>query len=549
MTKIENREYQDRAIQAAREKLRTCQRVLINAPTGAGKTVIAASIVKSAVQKDSRVLFLAHRRELISQAADKLDDFGVINHGVIMRGHAKARNTHAPVQVASVQTLIRRDLPPADLIIIDECHRAISPTYLNILENYPRAKVLGLSATPERLDGKGLDSLFEDMVVVATVPELIERGFLIRPDAYVAPVDVDLTKVKKVRGDYAEGALQDAMDTPELVGDVVEHYIRHGRGLPAVAFASGVQHSQHLADAFQREGIGVAHLDGETPNGERSRIIADWRAGKIQVVTNVQVLTEGFDFPGLYCCILARPTKSVSLYLQMVGRVMRPDSGKPGALILDHGGLLAEHGPPWVDRVWTLQGEVKKKRDPRLIKTCKCGFAFERNPVFWMADIQDSSNPDIAIKQRKLLAAGQDAQELTICPSCRETDCPVCGDRFIPQAFTRGYEDIDATYEACICPHCKTLFTDNAVHESVEQAEKELPSFVNLGLVLFDESMADGVEKKIVIKNEFNRMMNEAKLRGWKRGYVYHRIIEQFGEDAKQYIPRRKGEWWKEVAQ
>ncbi|CAK0773318.1 hypothetical protein CCP4SC76_5740011 [Gammaproteobacteria bacterium] len=207
------RDYQLKAVEATRRIIANgTKSVLINSPTGSGKTVIAATIVQGAINKGKSILFLAHRRELIQQCSAKLTEAGILNHGVIMAGSG-LQNCQAPAQVASIHTLIRREFPKAHIIMIDECHRSICGQYKTILDHYPGAIVIGLSATPERLDGKGLSDLFSSMVIVDTVPGLIARGYLVKPICY-AGTESDLSQVRTSRGDYRESDLQDALDKP-----------------------------------------------------------------------------------------------------------------------------------------------------------------------------------------------------------------------------------------------------------------------------------------------------------------------------------------------
>ena len=285
---IQFRPYQEAAIQSARDKIATgVKRILLNSPTGSGKTIIAAGIVQRAVAKGKRVLFLAHRRELIHQTCAKLVEGGVLNFGVIMAGQ-RLNHAAAPVQVVSIQTLVRRELPPADIIIVDEAHRITSRSYLSVLANYPLAVVLGLSATPERLDGRGLDDVFNDMVVVAKVPDLIDQGFLVRPVCYVGPT-ADLSGIKIKRGDYDETALAEAMDRPSLTGNIVTNWLRLANGKKTVAFAASVDHAKHIADEFMAAGVSAAWLSGDTPTAQREALIADWRAGYITVIANCMI--------------------------------------------------------------------------------------------------------------------------------------------------------------------------------------------------------------------------------------------------------------------
>ena len=352
------RPYQADVIARVRERIAAGQRrVLLVAPTGAGKTVIAASFVRDALAEGKRVLFLAHRRELITQAARKLHELGC-DHGVLLPGHAT--RLHVRLQIASVATLHARavrshlvELPPADTIVLDEAHHVRARTYLRLLEQYPAAIVLGLTATPVRGDGRGLGNVFNTMVECPAISQLIGGGYLV-PTRVYAPTEPDLKGVQIQAGDYAEAQLAERMDRPKLVGDVVEHWLRLAQGRKTVVFATGVQHSVHLRDEFRRSDIMAEHIDGATPPEQRDAILAQLAAGRIEVVTNAMILTEGWDQPDVSCLILARPTKSLGLYRQMVGRVLRPFPGKTDALILDHAGATLIHGYAEDNIEWAL---------------------------------------------------------------------------------------------------------------------------------------------------------------------------------------------------
>jgi superfamily II DNA or RNA helicase len=333
------------------------RRVIVAAPTASGKTVIAGAIVADAVRLGQRVLFLAHRRELITQASRKLHAAGV-EHGIILASYP-ARPSE-PVQVASVATLHARavrtasmDMPPADLVIIDEAHHVRARTYQKILAAYPGAIVIGLTATPCRGDGRGLGSTFNALVECPPVIELTAAGYLV-PATIYAPSQPDLSGVRVERGDYVERQLAERVDTAQLVGDIVEHWHRLAGRRRTVIFATGVAHAVHLRDEFRRAGVLAEHLDGSTPHEERDAILARLAAGTIEVVTNAMVLTEGWDCPDVGCLVLARPTKSLGLYRQMVGRVLRPAPGKVDALILDHAGAVFAHGFPDDPIKWEL---------------------------------------------------------------------------------------------------------------------------------------------------------------------------------------------------
>ena len=333
------------------------RRALLVAPTGSGKTVIASELIRRWIVQYRRVLFLAHRREIIDQTSAKLTANGV-RHGIIM-SQVSPRPMEA-VQVASIDTLLVRgvrssamDLPPADLLVFDEAHRARGRTREQLITLYPNAMLLGMTATPCRGDGRGLGNLFDVMIEAPQVADLIVGGYLVKSRVY-APVNPDLKGVRVEKGDYVISQLAGRMNTEGLVGDIVEHWFKHGEGRPTVAFAVDVAHSVAIRDQFLGAGVRAEHLDGETPLPERADILARLASGETRVVSNCMVLTEGWDCPPVGCTILARPTKQMGLFRQMVGRVLRPADGKPDAVILDHSGAVYRHGLPEDHVEWTL---------------------------------------------------------------------------------------------------------------------------------------------------------------------------------------------------
>lgn len=336
------RDYQTKAIEAVSQKISGGVRsVILWSPTGSGKTVIASAIVDQLISGGIPTLFLAHRKELIDQAHNKLNDIGV-PHGIIMAGHPT--DSTAPVQIASVQTLIRRKCPvKPGMIIVDECHHASADSYRKIIDQFPEAFLLGLTATPFRTDGKGLGDLFQEWILVDSVPSLTQKGFLV-PARYWSASIPDLRGVKKKGGDWDPESLAERLGRPKLVGDIIDHYLLIGRGKRFICFCVNQKHSREMAEAFSVKGILTAHLGDDTPKRERENTLAAHVAGEISGITNVNILSEGYDSPMVSVCILARPTLSLGMHLQQIGRVLRPAIGKDCAYILDHAGNCRRHG-------------------------------------------------------------------------------------------------------------------------------------------------------------------------------------------------------------
>lgn len=375
------RPYQVDAVERVRALVRQgVRRILLVLATGGGKTSCASELIRLVVARGNRALFIAHRRELITQAYQRLLDFGLPTEqvGVIMASDPR-RRPGAMVQVASIDTLRNRPKPRAELVIVDEAHRCLARSYRDLAEHYPKAVHLGLTATPYRADGKGLGDAYDELVVVASPHELIAEGYLVEPRVFTVPPSAlpDLSAVRVRGGDYDKRALEDAVDQRSLVGNLVEHWRKHADGVRTIVFATSVAHSKHITERFVEAGVPAEHLDGETPAEERDAILARLAAGHTLVCPNVGVLCEGFDSPPVKCTILARPTKSTGLYLQMAGRILRPYEGHQ-AIILDHAGCVMEHGLPQDHREFSLEG-TKKKRNGAAgappAKTCPECFA------------------------------------------------------------------------------------------------------------------------------------------------------------------------------
>jgi superfamily II DNA or RNA helicase len=394
------RDYQQQAISDLRSAMQQGARApLLCLPTGGGKTVILATIAAQAAARGRHVLILVHRHELIHQTASKLAWAG-LDHGIIAAGHLAS--DHA-VQVASVQTLVRRlsrmDWAPS-LVIIDEAHHAAAGSWRQILEHWPNAFRLGVTATPCRLSGRGLSEAFDHLVMGPSVADLVFWGFLSPSRIYAPPVVADLSGIRRRAGDYANDQAAGAMDRPTVTGDAIAHYQRLAAGQQAIAFCCNVAHAVSVCDAFKTAGIGAALLLGNTP--DREQVVADFAAGITRVLVTVDVVSEGFDVPAASCAILLRPTQSLGLYLQQVGRVLRPALGKDAALILDHVGNVTRHGFPDDPREWSLaEGAVKRASTAApSVRTCpQCYAAFNPQPQCPVCGAQCAPIKSRVIKQ------------------------------------------------------------------------------------------------------------------------------------------------------
>lgn len=339
--------------------------VLAVAPTGAGKTVIFSHISASTAARGKRVYILVHRVELLRQTSAALTKSGV-DHSLINPKFTP--DYRKAVQVASVQTLVKRlhMMPPPDLIVVDECHHANAGSWRKIIGEYPNAHVLGVTATPIRGDGTGLGveagGIFEDLVEGPQVPWLIQEGYLVKPVIYAPMSRLDLKGIKVVRGDYDQVELAKAVDKPKITGDAVDHYRRLCPGTPAVVFCVSVAHAQHVADEFRAAGFRAYPVDGSMDDDIRKRILGGLGNGSVDVVCSCDLISEGTDIPAIGCAILLRPTQSMGLYIQQVGRALRPCEGKERAIILDHVGNVLIHGLPEEHREWTLDGDEKRKK-------------------------------------------------------------------------------------------------------------------------------------------------------------------------------------------
>ena len=372
------RSYQTKAIDSLRYSFNTKRKKspLLVMPTGAGKTVVFAAISKAISQNEKNVLILVHRRELIDQASKKLKAIGV-NHGVIAAKYKESSNN---IQIASVQTLVRRLVKNTfnpNYIIIDEAHHAAAGSWTKIIDHFKDAYKIGCTATPIRLDGRGLADYFDDLVKGPGVAKLIKEKYLAPYKVFAPPLKVNLDKVKTLGGDYQKKELEKQIDSADIIGDAVQQYKKHADGLPAIAFCISIKHATDVCNKFKDAGYKAAIVHGEMKVDDRDKAIKGLGNGKIQILTSVDVISEGTDVPDVSAAILLRPTKSEGLYLQQVGRVLRPKEGKT-AIILDHVNSTRTHGFVDDKREWSLHSQKKKKKKGEVaphVETCKKCFA------------------------------------------------------------------------------------------------------------------------------------------------------------------------------
>lgn len=405
---MELRDYQTHILDQVKAHMRAGERrLLIVSPTGSGKTVLVAHMLKSAARKGNKSWFAVHRRELIMQSIRTFHQVGV-KHGVISTNFPENRNN--PIQLVSVQTIARRigkyDSP--NIIILDEGHHAAAGTWRKLFDNYPRAFFVLLTATPERLDGKGLKEYANVMINGPSVSQLISDGYLSDYKAYAPPSQIDTAGLKKSMGDFQKSALgKRAIVT---TGDAVKEYKSRACGKKAIAFCANIEHSKHVVNAFNSAGISAAHVDGTTDAKERDRKIKLFKEGKINVLSNVELFGEGFDVPSIEAVILLRPTQSLSLHLQQVGRALRPADGKSHAIIIDHAGNLERHGLPDQPRLWSLLGKKERLKNEKetitRVRTCPTCFATQLASSFICrfcgSDVKTQKEIEIIEKEQEL---------------------------------------------------------------------------------------------------------------------------------------------------
>ncbi|MGH1360863.1 MAG: DEAD/DEAH box helicase [Burkholderiaceae bacterium] len=357
------------------------KRQLLMLPTGSGKTATAAELIRQMAEVGGQSVFVVDRVELVRQAAEHLNNLG-LRVGVLQADNSNWTPLDDCI-VASIQSLRSRGIPVNPrLIVVDEAH-ILHNAHLELFQQRNLVPVVGLSATPLRM---GLGKIFTRMVKGPTIAQLVAQGHLVKTRAFgpnTACVAAAIKSVGLNAGDFVEKQLSEAMQSRELIGDIVSTWKANAQSKPTLVFATDVAHSKAIVDDFHADGVTAAHIDAYTPPDERRTLIENFKAGAIAILSSVNVLAIGFDAPQAQVAILARPTLSTALHIQQVGRVMRPYEGKEYALILDHAGNYARHGPPESFEMHTLNdAEIERSRRVKRTKAkmapCpSCGLMLE----------------------------------------------------------------------------------------------------------------------------------------------------------------------------
>ena len=350
------------------------KRIMLQLATGGGKTIVFTDIVNSFLAQNLKALVIAHKKELIQQAYGKIEQITRVKPGYIKAGFPA--NETAVIQVASIQTLTRRNKPPANLVIIDEAHHSCAKSYSDLFAIYSDSKILGVTATPIRIDGQGFQNLYDDLILGPNTDWLIEMGYLSRFKLFAAKIKLEVKQGKNSNKEYSQAALSKAIRENAIVNQsAIDTWFKYARNKQTVVFAVSIEHSLKLRDMYREKGITAEHLDGNTPDLDRDRIINDFRDKKITVLTNCEIISEGFDVPAIECIQCIRPTKSLGLWLQMLGRALRPSEGKEFAIILDHTLNYKTLGLPDKNYQWSLE-PIALKQDRHTLECEKCGHIF-----------------------------------------------------------------------------------------------------------------------------------------------------------------------------
>ncbi len=492
MSSLIPRPYQEEALSQIRTHYGTgVRRVLLHMATGAGKTFIFSIVMKGVQQKGNKCVLAVRGRELVDNASQRLKREGV-EHGVMMANH-KGWNPDLPIQVCSIDTLVARKnkmaLPDATLVVIDEAHFAISPSFRWFIDEYKKKNCYFLSVTATPHVKEGLRHLADAVVYPITIKQLIEQKYLVPPRYFAPPSGIDFKNVRMDyrTGDYNLGDLGREVERAHVTGDIVKHYLRFAKDRPAVLFACDIKHSRSLEREVMSAGIPCQHIDADTSDEQRKSALSRLENGGIKIITNVGILCTGVDMPYVSAIILARPTKSYNLYIQQVGRGTRPWVGKRDFIVLDHADNVNEHGLIECELLCELDGANKKEVRPANI-TCKQCYHVWNPSEKWI-----EKNPELA-------ALGKKGRHY-ICDGI---------------IFLNG--------EITICGHDNTPIKKDKIAELITASD------VNLKEI---KSIADHDELKI--QKFIDRTIATAIARNYKPYWIYYQLKDKFGDSIAKY--------------
>lgn len=439
------RDYQIELIDKARDALKEHRSVLLQGPTGMGKTALTVFMMAEAAKRGKNSIFLVHQKELLNQTSKALWHQS-LHHGIIASGK---RQSKLPASVASVQTLVKRldKIQEPNLLIIDEAHRAAADSYTKIIQAWPNCKIIGLTATPRRTDGKPLDISFDHLVIGPSVRELIDKGYLSDFEIFAPPSDFDRKKLHVKMGDFDAKEAENLLDKPAIIGDAVDHYKKLCYNKSCVVMCVTVEHAVHVAESYNIARVNAEVIHGGMTDRERASALDRFSCGQISVLCTVQLLIEGVDIPRIEVIQWLRPTKSLVIWMQGNGRGLRPFSWKKCLTILDHVGNFSQHGMPDKNHEWNLRGQLK----------AKAGIEEDKDEV-------DNIKVKQCTKCYSVFNAGPDA-------------CPRCGE-LLPK-FTRQLEVKEGTLEKIK----ETKDEDNVIKLSAERSRaRSIAALIELGI-------------------------------------------------------------------
>jgi len=361
-------------IAGARSAFSRNQSIVICAPTGFGKSYVSAYMAQGVQNKGGKAVFIVHRQELAYQLKETFDECGIPN-GLICQGEKfEPLKTIQIAMIGSLKDRLSEILP--NLVVCDEAHHAIAKTWKRAIDSSKEmgAKICGLTATPLRLSGEGLKDCFSEIVLGPSTAQLIKMGRLSEYELYAPEILPDMSGAKISCGDYKVQDIEKIINKQVITGNAVEQYKNLCDGKPALVFCSTVQHAKDVAEQFNKSGYRFIALDGNTPTKERHSANEKLRSGEIHGITNCSIYTEGVSVDRVECVILLRPTKSLTIYLQSIGRGLRKFKGKEKLVVIDSVGACFIHGLPCDDRVWSLESKKKKRsvdEKPIALRHCK----------------------------------------------------------------------------------------------------------------------------------------------------------------------------------